>query len=114
MLDGETIKIDEISKEELNLNYEFVAGHSNYSVEYLDGKLKVCCEPLRYCKIRIKSKGYHISAGRDRSEVIVDNIDYSMNRTGVNLVVIDKEIGKVADSININTYSDPNLKINRA
>ena len=114
VLDGETIKIDEISKEELNLNYEFVAGHSNYSVEYLDGKLKVCCEPLRYCKIRIKSKGYHISAGRDRSEVIVDNIDYSMNRTGVNLVVIDKEIGKVADSININTYSDPNLKINRA
>lgn len=52
-------------------------------------------------------------SGRDRSEIIVDNIDYSMNRIGINMVVVDKETGEVVDSININTYSDPGLKICR-
>ncbi len=113
VIDGGVIRIDSKADNEINVNYEFVAGHSNYSVEYLDGRLKVCCEPLRYCKIKIKSKGYTVSPGRDRSEIIVDNIDYSMNKTGINIVVIDKEMGTVADSINVNTYADPGLRINR-
>lgn len=62
---------------------------------------------------KIKSRGFTESPGRDRSEIIVDNIDYSMNKIGINIVVIDKETGGVADSININTYSDTGLKINR-
>ncbi len=113
VIDEGTVKIDEKSTGELNLNYEFVAGHPNYSVEYLDNKLKVCCAPLKYCKIKIKSKGFTESPGRDRSEIIVDNVDYSMNKLGINIVVIDKETGEAVDSVNINTYSDPGLKINR-
>lgn len=113
VIDEGIVKIDEKSSEELNRKYEFVAGHPNYSVEYLDNKLKVSCVPLKYCKIRIKSRGFTESPGRDRSEIIVDNIDYSMNKTGINIVVINKETGAVADSINVNTYSDPGLKINR-
>ena len=113
VIDGGVVKIDEKSNKELNIDYEFVVGHPSYSVEYLDSKLKVCCEPLKNCKIKIKSKGF-VSAGMFRSEIIVDNIDYSINKTGINIVVIDKETGEVADSININTYSDSNLKINRA
>ena len=113
VIDEGTVKIDEKSTGELNLNYEFVAGHPNYSVEYLDNKLKVCCAPLKYCKIKIKSKGFTESPGRDRSEIIVDNVDYSMNKLGINIVVIDKETGEAVDSVNINTYADPGLKINR-
>ncbi len=113
VIDGGAVRVDEKSAKEINLNYEFVTGHPNYSVEYLDNKLKVCCEPLRYCKIKIKSRGFTESPGRDRSEILVDNIDYSMNKIGINIVVIDKETGGVADSININTYSDAGLKINR-
>lgn len=113
VIDGGVIRIDSRADRELNANYEFVVGHSNYSVEYLDGRLKVCCEPLRYCKIKIKSKGFTVSPGRDRSEIMVNNIDYSMNKIGINIVVIDKETGAVADSINVNTYADPGLRINR-
>ena len=113
VIDGGAVKVDEKSTKELNFSYEFVAGHPNYSVEYLDNKLKVCCAPLQYCKIKIKSRGFTESPGRDRSEIIVDNIDYSMNKIGLNIVVIDKETGGVIDSININTYSDMGLKINR-
>lgn len=114
VIDDGTVRIDESSKEELRTEYEFVAGHPNYSVEYLDHKLKVCCAPLRYCRIRIKSRGFNGSPGRDKSEILVDNIDYSINKIGINMVVIDKETGEVVDSININTYSDAGLKINRA
>lgn len=114
VIDEGVVKIDEKSSEELNKTYEFVVGHPNYSVEYMDNKLKVNCVPLRYCKIKIMSKGFTVSPGRDRSEIIVDNIDYSMNKTGINIVVINKETGVVADVVNVNTYSDPGLRINRS
>ena len=113
VIDEGVIRIDEKSDKELHMDYEFVTGHPDYHVEYLDHKLKVCCEPLRYCRIKIKSKGFTGSPGRDRSEIIVHNIDYSMNRIGINVVIIDKETGAVLDSMNINTYSDAGLKINR-
>ena len=113
VIDEGTVRIDEKSKDELIVNYEFVIGHPNYSVEYLDNKLKVCCMPLKYCHIKIKSKGFTEPTGAANSEIIIENIDYSMNKTGINMVVIDKETGKVADSVNINTYSDAGLKINR-
>ena len=113
VVDGGVIKIDEKSKEEMIINYEFIVGHPKYSVEYVNGELKVICTPLRYCKIKVKSKGFTGAMGACRSEILVDNIDYSMNRIGINIVVIDKETGNIMDSINVNTYSDPSLKINR-
>lgn len=113
VIDGGTVKIEEKSKEEINTCYEFVTGHPNYSVEYLNHKLSVCCTPLRYCQIRVKSKGFTMPTGASKSEIVVNNINYSMNRTGINMVVIDKETGEVVDSININTYADATLRINR-
>jgi hypothetical protein len=37
-----------------------------------------------------------------------------MNKTGINIVVINKETGVVVDVANVNTYSDPGLRINRS
>ena len=84
------------------------------SVEYLDHKLKVCCVPLHYSRIKIKSRGFSGTPGRDKSEIFVININYSMNKIGLNIVVIDKETGEVVDSVNVNTYSDSGLKIYRS
>lgn len=113
VIDEGVVKVNEKSSGELNRHYEFVVGHPNYSVEYLDNKLRVSCVPLKCCKVKIESRGYTAPFGGARSEIIVDNIDYSMNRIGINVVVINKENGVIADSINVNTYSDPGLKINR-
>lgn len=113
VVDGGMVKADERSVEEININYEFIVGHPKYSVEYVDGELKVGCKPLRYCKVKIKSKGFTGALGACKSEIMVDNIDFSMNKIGINIVVIDKETGHIMDSINVNTYSDPNLRINR-
>lgn len=114
IIDDGTVKIDEKSKEEININYTFAAGHPKCSMEYMDGHLKVDCMPLERCRIRVKSKGYTEPTGAYKSEIVVDNIDYSINKIGINVVVIDKETGKVDDSINVNTYSDGTLKINRS
>lgn len=114
VIDEGVVKIDEVSKEEINTDYEFVVGHPDYSVEYLDHKLKVCCVPLHYSRIKIKSRGFSGTPGRDKSEIFVNNINYSMNKIGLNIVVINKETGEVVDSVNINTYSDAGLKINRS
>lgn len=113
VIDGGVVRIDEKSTEELNVTYEFIAGHPNYSVEYLNNRFNISCMPLKCCGIRVKSKGFTAPTGASKSEIFINNIDYSMNRIGLNIVVIDKETGDVADSININTYSDPGLKINR-
>lgn len=114
VIDEGVVKIDEVSKEEINTDYEFVVGHPDYSVEYLDHKLKVFCVPLHYSRIKIKSRGFSGTPGRDKSEIFVNNINYSMNKIGLNIVVINKETGEVVDSVNINTYSDAGLKINRS
>lgn len=113
VVDAGVVKIDEKSTEEINVHYEFVTGRSSCSVEYLDGRLNISCAPLKCCGIRVKSLGFTEPTGACKSQIFVNNIDYSMDRTGLNLVVIDKETGDVVDSVNINTYSDPSLKINR-
>lgn len=113
VVDGGVIKVDQKSKDEINVNYEFVIGHPKYSVEYINGELKVGCAPLQYCRLKVKSKGFTGAMGAFKSEIMIDNIDYSMNKTGINIVVIDKETGYIMDSINVNTYGDSNLKINR-
>ncbi len=113
VIDGGEVKVDEKAKEELNIDYIFVAGNPSCSVEYADGHLKVDCVTMNYSKIKIKSKGFTEPTGAYTSRIIVDNIDYSMNRLGINVVVIENKNGGVVDSVNINTHSDSDLKINR-
>lgn len=113
IVDGGDVKVEHKQQGEISLGYEFIIGHPKYDVEYVNGQLKVGCMPLKRSGIRIKSKGYAEPSGAWRSEILVDNINYSMNKTGINIVVIDKESGIVLDTVNVNTYSDPGLRINR-
>lgn len=108
------VKIDKKSWGELCEEYEFTIGHPKYDVEYVDGQLKVGCKPLERCRIKVKSKGFSGTRGAWKSEIMVDNTDYSINKTGINIVVINKETGRVVDSFNVNTYADPGLSIRRA
>ncbi len=63
--------------------------------------------------IRILSQGYDVKDGSSRSEIMVNNVDYSMNRRGINVVVINNRTGKVADSFNVDTFADAKLKMIR-
>jgi len=51
-------------------------------------------------RIRITSAGYKSA---NRSEIIVNNIDFSQNRRGLNFVIIDKKTGMVVDSVCFDT-----------
>ena len=47
------------------------------------------------------------------AKLVVNNINYSMNRRGLNFIVIDNMRGRVIDSFNVDSHADPALKIVR-
>ena len=63
--------------------------------------------------IKIISAGYDETDKTSKSEIIVNNIDFSMNERGINIVVIDNRYGKVIDSFNVDTHADVNLRMVR-
>ena len=70
-----------------------------------------------YKKLKIKGIDLDlISAGfkiGNISSIKVNNIDYSQNMRGINIVVINKETKNILDSFNVDTYTDKELKIRR-
>lgn len=69
---------------------------------------------LQYNKlfwVTVVSEGYRYK--KEKSSILINNIDYSMNKRGLNFVIIDKYYGCVVDSFNIDTYKDCKFKINR-
>ena len=61
----------------------------------------------------VTSKGFDKRTGTSLSEIVVNNIDYSMNMIGLNCILIDVNKNIVIDSFNVNTHSDEKLKIIR-
>lgn len=68
-----------------------------------------------YCisYIKVLSAGYDESDKTSRSTILVNNIDYSMNKIGINAVLIDNRYGEVVDVFNVNTHQDIHLKMQR-
>lgn len=68
-----------------------------------------------YCTsyIKVLSAGYDESDKTSRSTILVNNIDYSINKIGINAVLIDNRYGEVVDVFNVNTHADMNLKMQR-
>lgn len=48
-----------------------------------------------------------------KSNIVINGIDYSVNRRGLNIVIYSKEEARVIDSINVDTFNDPKLTVNR-
>lgn len=78
------------------------------------------CEEIdRYGKMPQDNYCYLYSCGMDRqryteSNIIINGEDYSMNLRGLNIVLYSKQYGCVIDSINIDTFGDKTLKVNRS
>lgn len=62
--------------------------------------------------VTITSEGYRLK--KEKSSILINNIDYSMNLRGLNFVVVDNLSGYVVDFFNIDTYGDKNFSINRS
>ena len=61
----------------------------------------------------VVSRGYDTAKKVSISEIMVNNINYSMNLIGLNIAVVDTDSGEVIDSFNVNTHGDSELKIKR-
>lgn len=55
-----------------------------------------------WCSVKITSGGLLYG---NISEIYIDDIDYSLNKRGLNIVVIDKNEGKVISSFSVDTWS---------
>ena len=55
--------------------------------------------------------GHTYNAWLDGAEgqIIVDGLDYSTNRRGINIVVYDNKTNCVIDTVNIDTYTDDQI-----
>ncbi len=97
--------------------YQFKYGAFGFSLnsQIREGKIfidipSISCEKEGL----VTSGGYNTKEKISFSEIVINNINYSMNRIGLNFVVIDTTgNGIVVDTFNINTHSDATLKINR-
>lgn len=74
-------------------------------LEFKNSKNKI----LRY--LSIISEGHRF--GLEKSRIIINNYDYSLNERGLNIVILNQKNGKIVDCFNVDTWGDKSLKINR-
>lgn len=70
-------------------------------------------EYLRESYITLLSSGYNKADGTSLSSILINNIDYSLNGRGANVVIFDKKLNGVVDSFCVNTYSNDKFDIIR-
>ena len=63
--------------------------------------------------VMLVSQRYDTNKQFQKSEIRVNNLDYSMNKRGLNFVLIDVKQGGVVDSFYIDLHADGNMKIIR-
>ena len=61
--------------------------------------------------VSVTSEGYRL--GMEKSEIIINNYDYSVGMRGLNIVTLNKNTGEIADRINVDTWKKPDFEINR-
>lgn len=59
------------------------------------------------------SQGFDPNDKSSVSKILINNIDYSMNKRGLNIVVYNRNLKQVVDSFNVDIHADSELKINR-
>lgn len=72
-------------------------------------KLGVLGNPIEYrgyhaeCDVEMYSKTYNKG---NEAKIIINGVDYAINRRGINIVVYDKKLCKVVDSVCFDTYKE--------
>ncbi|MGL5624274.1 hypothetical protein, partial [Cetobacterium sp.] len=65
---------------------------------------------LEDINLELVSSGFH---NGNTSKIIVNREEYSKNKRGLNIVILDLDNNLVIDTFNVDTFEDPNLIINR-
>lgn len=78
--------------------------------EKLEDKLLTQKIKLEDINLELVSSGYH---NGNTSKIIVNREDYSKNKRGLNIVILDLDNNLIIDIFNVDTCGDPNLIINR-
>ena len=63
--------------------------------------------------VHMVSMKYDSKLQNQKSVISINNINYSLDRRGVNIVVIDNNLNRVVDSFRIDLHADANMKMHR-
>ena len=111
-MDGVLYENKIVNEQIYNLKYGDV--HIAIESKIKDGKFvlevpNVSCQK----EALITSCGYNVKERISYSEIFINNINYSLNKIGLNFVVVDAVNNTIVDAFNVNTHNDSSLKINR-
>ena len=80
------------------------------SADKIYERIEITDDLNRSMYVSIVSCGFNSG---NKSSIIINNVEWSMDKRGLNIVIIDNETGKVVDSLNVDTHMDSKCKINR-
>ena len=110
--DGPLVIDSEIktSLENLGVDIEYIEDSKSNSISIINNGSLIESECSEQ---RIEREGrfdlghaYKVVLDGDEGQIIVDGLDYSNNKRGINVVVYDNKQNCVVDSVNIDTYAD--------
>ena len=93
--------------EKVSYHFEMVLKDNNYLTNQME----------KYFVFDLFSKGRSLDKENNEifqySHIYINNVDYSMNQRGVNIVVFSKKEHAVIDSVNVDLWGDCNLMVKR-
>ncbi len=110
----EKICLEKVDNKWTGTNIQYVSKDTDSSDNSMSGEdLKA-----EYGKLPKDNYCYLYSCGMDKqrfteSNIIINGEDYSLNWRGLNIVLYSKRHGYVIDSINVDTFGDPELTVRR-
>lgn len=109
--DEKYLELEKPNGKRINYAYSFFSSSHALTSQNIENCIITKVELHRCVNCLLISKGR--GGDVDYSNIFIDNIDYSLNMIGLNIVVYDKKQRGVIDSINVNLWNDSELKINR-
>lgn len=99
--------------EKRNSYVAIVCGDNVITEQYSENKISMTfvAKLINQMYISIISEGWREK--KEKSSIVVNNIDYSMNERGLNIVIIDKDQENVFDSFNIDTWKNDKVIMQR-
>ena len=105
------IERDEASNRELIYDCHIITSNSNFIVS------PDLQQIVSYFSVTLSSKAWewNKTTGEFKcwSRILINNVDYSRNKVGLNVVVFSMDKQCVMDSFNVNLHSDKNLRLIR-
>lgn len=111
VLDGGRVVYEKADKHKQHYSYQITADPSAAFTTTQNGGLML--NPEMFKSAMLVSAGFNPENHTSNANILINNIDYSRNAIGLNIVVYSKKTNGVIDSFTVDAFRDKDLKITR-